>query len=394
MKASRGTRWLLWPAGLLVAGGLLTAVPSMASGATRNVTPSFAGTRTFTFTGAVEDWIVPDGVTSITALVCGASGENLLEPGSAVKFAGRPGAGGCVGADVRVTPGDVVHVRVGGAPTTSAGGWPNGGYDACVGGACGGSGGGSSDLRIGGDTLADRVLVGGGGGGGGGGALGGRGGDGGGGSGTDGFEGADGGDGAGLAQQRPRGTGGGGGKLVQTWNGGCGVANPPAGATECVRMEQPFWGYGPGLRGVDDKGGDSAFIFEGDDGGAGGGGYFGGGSGCGYNGDGTVPPNQGPCGGGGGSSYADPARTANHHLEQGTSQWYTDYLNGIRTPGDNGTVIISWPGAEVPVTTAPPTTVDELPPTGSGSNGGALVWGLAMLSAGVVLAACAYRRTT
>ena len=139
------------------------------------------------------------------------------------------------------------------------------------------------------------------------------------------------------------------------------------------------------MRGVDDKGGDSAAVVDGADGGAGGGGYFGGGSGCGYHGDGTVPPNQGACGGGGGSSYADLSRTANHYLEQGTSQWYTDYLNGISSSGDNGTVILSWPGEEVPV--------DVLPPTGSGSSGVGLALSLAMFSAGAVLIAFVRRRT-
>ncbi len=48
---------------------------------------------------------MPAGVTSIVVTTCGASGENLLIGGSNVKFAGKPGHGGCVTADGAGRPG-------------------------------------------------------------------------------------------------------------------------------------------------------------------------------------------------------------------------------------------------------------------------------------------------
>ena len=377
MAHTRSRRSVPVVSGLFLAVAVVFAVAPLASaGGQGGVTAQFAGTHAFVYTGAPEDWTVPNGVTSIVARVCGASGQNeSLADSPGIKFAGRPGHGGCVTGNVRVAPGDVIHVRVGGFAVPigplSDSGWPDGGAMTCPAIDCGGGGGGSSDIRIGGDTLVDRVMVGGGGGGGGGGKFGGSGGNAGGGTGTIGFNGADGGDGAGFPDQIPRGTGGGGGQLNQTWNGGCGVANPPAGATSCAHGQQPNWGYVPGLAGTDNKGGDGPVVFEGAVGGGGGGGYFGGGSGCGYHGDGNLPPNQGACGGGGGSSFADPTRTGDVFLEQGTAQWYLDFLAGITTAGDNGTVTFSWPGLEVPAftpttvaaTTTAPTTTTAAPTT-------------------------------
>ena len=132
------------------------------AGGQGDVTAQFAGTHTFVYTEVPEDWTVPNGITSIVARVCGASGENeSLANSPGIKFAGRPGHGGCVTGNVLVAPGDVIHVRVGGFPISSGplsdSGWPDGGTMTCPAIACGSGGGGSSDIRIGGDTLVDQT---------------------------------------------------------------------------------------------------------------------------------------------------------------------------------------------------------------------------------------------
>ena len=128
----------------------------------------FAGTgstqaqeTTFDFTGAVQTYTVPLGVTSIQIEVWGAQG------GSGVGFDGVPATGGLGGysiGNLEVVPGQVLNVYVGGAGALYGIGGFNGGGQA--GTEYGASGGGASDVRIGAYTLFDRVIVGGGGGGG------------------------------------------------------------------------------------------------------------------------------------------------------------------------------------------------------------------------------------
>ena len=140
---------------------LIVAVVSLAS------TPvQAAGTSEAFETPGTYDFVVPDGVTSITADVYGAAGGS----GSvAPPIAG--GLGGRVTATIPVTPGETLRIVVGGAGQSYTGGLPatggsNGGGNS--GGMGGGAGGGASDVRQGGTDLADRVVVAGGGGGGGG----------------------------------------------------------------------------------------------------------------------------------------------------------------------------------------------------------------------------------
>ncbi len=135
------------------------------------------------------------------------------------------------------------------------------------------------------------------------------------------------------------------GRSRRRWNGGCGIVGNAGLTPNCSHIPHPDWDSPTGASGVANKGADSSAANKAI-GGAGGGGYFGGGSGCGHSDFGH--PDLGACGGGGGSSYADQTRTAYEFLEQGTTQWYLDYLNGITTAGDNGSVAISWPGPEVP----------------------------------------------
>ena len=110
---------------------------------------------TATYTGAAEDWTVPAGNTTIRIVCAGAEGYTV--PHSYQSHSA--GKGGQVTCDLAVTPGETLRLRVGGSG--GSGGWNGGGLPTVTGGA----GGGASDIRQGGDTLADRVIVGPGGGG-------------------------------------------------------------------------------------------------------------------------------------------------------------------------------------------------------------------------------------
>lgn len=118
---------------VVVTGVPLTTAP-VAAAATPPAT-------TFTYTGAVAQYTVPAGVNYVVVDTWGAEGGGL---------------GGHAGGTIAVTPGEVLRVRVGGSNGFNGGG---------AGGAWGGNGGGATDIRQGGDALADRVVVAGGGGG-------------------------------------------------------------------------------------------------------------------------------------------------------------------------------------------------------------------------------------
>ncbi len=127
-------------------------------------------TATFPFTGAPQMWIVPDGVTEVEVDAYGARGghSHCCSVPSAIIDAGK---GGRVEGILKVNPGDTLWMYVGGAGTNSpnnfttdplyAGGWNGGGN----GGYSGAGGGGATDIRLGGTSLEDRILVAGGGGG-------------------------------------------------------------------------------------------------------------------------------------------------------------------------------------------------------------------------------------
>ena len=123
------------------------------------------GSASFSYTGSVQYWTVPAGVTSISVDMNGAAGGD-----SYVWSSEGPGSlGGRVQCTLAVTPGQVLNIYVGGAganwssSSASSGGYNGGGeggsYAAC--------GGGATDIRIGGTGLSNRVIVAGGGGGGG-----------------------------------------------------------------------------------------------------------------------------------------------------------------------------------------------------------------------------------
>jgi len=235
----------------------------------------------FSFTGAVQTWTVPPGITSVTIDAYGARGQINV-----------PGKGGRTKGTISVTPGEILYVYVGSDT------WGNLFNTGCVttpNYVCGG--GGASDVRRGGIALSNRVIVAGGGGGGGGGGVGALGGAGGGLTGTSGQAGGNG------------STGGTGGTSSA---GGVGGSAGPG----CLS----------GLSGALGSGGLGGGCSGGHVGTGGGGGYLGGGGGGGGT---TLDPTKSSSGGGGGSGFAIPSAT-NVLMETGV------------VDGGGNKVIITW----------------------------------------------------
>jgi streptogramin lyase len=254
---------------------------------------------TFYYTGQQQKFVVPSGVTNITVGVYGAAGWRAK--------------GGYVDATIPVTPGESLAIFVGekgtageGSYGRGVGGFNGGGNGDCGKyeySGCGGGGGGASDIRQGGDGLANRVIVAGGGGGESGGENGGNGGGLRGRHGDGGYYGGD--------------VGGGGGGGTQTTGG--------AGGSGGDDMCDPGGGGGSGALGIAGSGGPAgggaACDYGGVGGGGGGGGYYGGGGGGGGSG------RQDGGGGGGGSSFVE--RTATN-------------VKDMRGGSKVGKIVISW----------------------------------------------------
>ncbi len=192
------------------------------------------------------------------------------------------GLGALVVTEIPVTPGEVLSINVGGEGGSGNGA---GGYNG--GGAGGGNegtggGGGASDVRQGGVTLGERILVASGGGGAGGGAT---------------FSNGQGGSGGGISSEAESGEEGYslGGLPGSSAGGGGGGASALSGGSG-----GSAWILGHGRAGIEAEGGHGGGACTGNaGGGGGGGGYYGGGAGGGgcYHADG---------GGGGGSSFVGP----------------------------------------------------------------------------------------
>ncbi len=117
-------------------------------------------TVTFTYTGAMQTYTVPSGITSITVDAKGAQG-GLASMGSSPS-----GLGGRVQAVLTVTPGEILNLYVGGkgvdgiSTAGGAGGFNGGGLGGTwSGGRCPGGGGGATDIRQGGNALSNRKIV-------------------------------------------------------------------------------------------------------------------------------------------------------------------------------------------------------------------------------------------
>ena len=242
--------------------------------------------RTFRYTGKKQSFKVPAGVTQVTISAVGGAGAAGWDYYFS-SYAAPGGLGGRIKATIPVTPQGRLAIFVGGSGND--GGFNGGGKSAACVSGCNSYGGGASDVRQGGDKLADRVVVAGGGGGGGGAGacL----------STSCGYsEGGAGGTGGG----RKGGLGGSGGGYLKA-DGGTGGTRSSGGSG----------GAGPssGCDGSNGKlaTGGSGQTRCGGDGGGGGGGYYGGGGGggggkeyvssSGYSGAGG--------GGGGGSAFAE-----------------------------------------------------------------------------------------
>ena len=127
-----------------------------------------AQTHTFTYTGAPQTYTVPAGIHYLAVDAKGASGG--VDDSYSFSIGG---CGGRIKSVIEVTPGALLYIYVGGKGLNTSTRLRDGGYNG--GGFSGlpspfgvaGSGGGGTDLRIGGTAIINRVLVAGGGGGGG-----------------------------------------------------------------------------------------------------------------------------------------------------------------------------------------------------------------------------------
>lgn len=233
--------------------------------------PAYTKFIKFDYTGAIQTWTVPAGVTKIFVDVAGAQG------GSAGTNIG--GRGGKVSGQLTVTSGDVLQITVGGQSTTNIavyGFGGNGGQSTSFGTTARAGGGLSAVSTAAPVTQANALIIAGGGGG----------------TPTQGFTG-NGGAGGGLngisATSNYGGTPTRGGGATQTSGGVAGTTydanstNPTAGSAIFGGAGGIVVGFSSGWNG----------------GGGGGGGYFGGGGGAGGgNAQGS---------GGGGSSWTHPS---------------------------------------------------------------------------------------
>ena len=309
----------------LLAGCGGSQLPIGNGGVPSALVPAASKTETFHYTGKKQTFIVPPGVTRIRVKAMGAGTMSAR--------------GGLAAATIAVQPGESLAIFVGGAPKGMQGGYNGGGtggycnlsnYPSCP--LVGEGGAGASDVREGGNSVKDRVLVAGGAGG-----TGGKGqhhgGAGGGGGGLTGIHGHAG-KGCFIASFNATVGGGGGGGGGKQTKGGIGGKRGTTNNTDVVV---------PGVRGangtlpIGGTGASNAYgdLFAGGAGGGGGGGYYGGGGG-GSGANGCSPP---PCyggkgvgsggGGGGGSSFVE------------TSAKNVTMLKGGGSAG-SGEVIISW----------------------------------------------------
>ncbi len=265
---------------------------------------------TANYTGSVQSFTVPAGVTTLTILAKGAQGTAATS---------TAGMGAQASGVMAVSPGQILQIYVGGQNGYNGGG---------LGVSPGGNGGGASDVRILPGALSDRVIVAGGGGGGGATNPNAPGGQGGGGTGGVNYFGGGGGSGANNLGPPVGGTNGGlnggsGGVGNGSNNGGAGGG----GGFNTGGLGGVNTGYLSGNSGSLGLGGNAG----GPTGpGGGGGGYYGGG--------GASGGGNSNAGGGGGSSFTgtltSPSFTAGSQISNG--QVIITYVPGCtsaqRTP--------------------------------------------------------------
>jgi hypothetical protein len=151
------------------AAALLTACsgsqPPLGPYGMNGTAPAASHDQVFHYTGSEQSFKVPSGVTHLRITAHGADGAaGLLYPSG---YPAPGGGGGIVTATIPVTGGERLAIFVGGSGQHGGfnGGAGVAGGSKCSSG-CASFGGGASDVRQGGDKLADRVIVAAGGGGG------------------------------------------------------------------------------------------------------------------------------------------------------------------------------------------------------------------------------------
>lgn len=119
----------------------------------------------FSYTGEPQLWVVPSGVTEILVNSWGASGGHGSGPVYELNMGGK---GAFASGQLSVNPGDTLYIYVGEKgqdsqlATIAEGGWNGGGaggMDTVYVGNGAGGGGGATDIRIGGNELANRIIV-------------------------------------------------------------------------------------------------------------------------------------------------------------------------------------------------------------------------------------------
>lgn len=209
--------------------------------------PRLVNSITFNYTGAIQSWTVPAGVTLIFADLKGAQGGNRSTP------SGIGGLGGGARAVINVTPGETLLIMVGGQPTTRVavyGRAGNGGTNSLSSTNVSFAGGGMTAIFRNSDTITNALLVAGGGGGG--------------------------------ANQRNGGNGGGltgdtGNDIIRGGKGSTQTAGGAAGTPLDGQVINPTAGFNGGGGTGGSVNGTSTW----NSGGGGGAGYFGGGGGAG-----------------------------------------------------------------------------------------------------------------
>ena len=256
-------------------------------GDTATATVGAATVTTFSYTGAIQTFTVPAGVTSIQVYMWGAGGGG--------KNAVYGGAGAMIQGVLTVTPGETLNIVVGGGgsgPTTTlTAAYGGGGAQGIGDNGQSGGGGGRAAIQRGGTAVTNDIVVAGAGGGGTFSAIGGA--------------------------ATFSGTANNGGSTTVQGFGGTQSAGGAGGAAGT---------YGTGTAGSRGQGGSvvNPISASSNDGGGGGAGYYGGGGG------GTNLSDAG--GGGGGSSF-----TGNLSLIPGQSVLGFNSTNGYSAPNTGST---------------------------------------------------------
>ena len=308
-----------------VTASVLVATASSSAGVVSGVCSSGMCTTTIPYSGRVQQFVVPTGVSSVTVVVDGASGGSATVSGTVL---GHGGGGGETRATLAVTPLSTLSLVIGGAgastditssdPTAGAGGFGGGGQGGTGGSfSSGGTGGGGGSFLF---YPSGSLAVAAGGGGGAGFALktGGAGGS----AATDATAGAAGDEGA-ESGQPGTGSGNGAGGAAGTNTFGDATAGTSGTGSVSSTTVLPVGGTGG-------NGGEAA--------GGGGGGYHAGGGGGGLDDAGAVSS----AGGGGGAGYADPAAT--------------NVSGSTGARAGNGQITISWALPATPVSVQAPSS--------------------------------------